>query len=66
LKVRYSGPFDLRRWLGPKPIVDGFTKPLLTSKVPLRYLDGDMPEQELNLFQFSTCGMTETQQHSDD
>ena len=40
-------------WLDPDGIVDGIPKPLLASQIALCGLYTDVPEQKLNLFQFS-------------
>src|SRR3989442_6313721 len=40
-----------------KPVVHGDWKLLFAPEVPLRGLDGHMPQQELNLIQFATCKM---------
>ncbi len=40
--------------LDTDPIIDGVSKALLTAKISLGRLDGDMAEQKLNLVQFPT------------
>jgi hypothetical protein len=36
------------------PVVDGISKMLLAAKIPLGRLDGDVPQQELDLVQFAS------------
>jgi hypothetical protein len=40
-------------WFDPDGIVDGIPKPLFASQVALRRMHADVPEQKLNLLQFS-------------
>jgi len=40
--------------LDSDPVVDGISKMLLAAKVPLGRLDGDVPQQELDLVQFAS------------
>jgi hypothetical protein len=39
----------------PEPVVHRVTQTLLAAQIPLGGLDGDMAEQELNLFQFAAA-----------
>jgi len=39
--------------LDAHPVVDGVAELLLAAEVSLRGLDGDMPEQELDLIEFA-------------
>jgi hypothetical protein len=41
-------------------VVDGSSEPLLAAEVPLGRLDRDVPEQKLDLIQFTACEMAET------
>ncbi len=41
--------------LNPERVVDCVLQPLLASQIPLRCLDRDMPEKELNLIQLAAC-----------
>ena len=45
--------------LDTKGVVDGATQLLLAPEVPLRRLDRDVPEEELNLIQFTAGEMTQ-------
>lgn len=47
-------------WLDPDGIVDGVPKPLLASQIALGGLYADVPEQELNLLQFSARFVAQT------
>ncbi len=47
-------------WFDPNGIVDRIPKPLLASQIALRRLNADVPEQELNLLQFSACFVAQT------
>jgi hypothetical protein len=51
--------FDSFRWFNPEMVVHSFTKSLFAAQIPFRRLHGHVPEQELNLFQFTAGGMTE-------
>ena len=46
-------------WLDADPIVDGSADPLLTAEITFSRLHRYMSEQELNLVQFSACGVTQ-------
>jgi hypothetical protein len=45
--------------LDANAVVDGSTNPLFAAQVSLGSLDGNMPEKELNLFQFSAGCMAQ-------
>jgi hypothetical protein len=49
-----------RTWFDTDFVVHGFPKLLLAAEVPLGSLNRNATQQELNLFQFSPCSMTET------
>jgi len=46
-------------WLYTDAIVHGSTDSLLAAEIAFRCLDRYMPQQELNLVQFSACGMAQ-------
>ena len=49
----------LRLWLKADVVVDGISQPLFAAQIPFGRLDADVPEQELNLFEFSTGLVTQ-------
>lgn len=56
---RRPAPVGHLLWLDADPIVDGSADPLLTAEITFGCLHGHMSQQELNLVEFSACGVTQ-------
>jgi hypothetical protein len=50
--------FEVR--LDPDPVIYSAADSLLASQIPLRGLNRNVPEQELNLFEFAASGLAES------
>jgi hypothetical protein len=46
------------RWLDPEPVIHGIPDLLLAAKVLLGCLNGNVPEQELDLFELAAGHVT--------
>jgi hypothetical protein len=55
----HAGTNDSALRFNADPIVDGSANALLAAEVSLGRLDGDVPEEKLNLLQFATRSMAE-------